>query len=63
MIWTRNVAGGADVPGPVEVLAVIAVIFAARLAMTDARRLGVHRLGDRDRRDGRLDLHRPVSAT
>jgi cytochrome bd ubiquinol oxidase subunit II len=35
VIWTRNVAGGADVPGPVEVLAVIAVIFAARLAMTD----------------------------
>jgi cytochrome d ubiquinol oxidase subunit II len=35
VIWTRNVAGGADVPGPVELLAVIAVIFAARLAMTD----------------------------
>jgi cytochrome d ubiquinol oxidase subunit II len=35
VIWTRKVAGGADVPGPVEVLAVIAVIFAARLAMTD----------------------------
>ena len=27
-----------------------------------SRRLGVLRLGDRDRRDGRLDLHRPVSA-
>jgi cytochrome bd ubiquinol oxidase subunit II len=35
VIWTRNVAGGADVPGPVEILAVIAVIFAARVAMTD----------------------------
>ena len=35
VIWTRSVAGGADVPEPVEVLAVIAVIFAARLAMTD----------------------------
>jgi cytochrome d ubiquinol oxidase subunit II len=35
VIWTRNVAGGADVPGPVEVLAVIAVIAAARTAMTD----------------------------
>jgi len=35
VIWTRSVAGGADVPGPVEVLAVIAVIFAARLAITD----------------------------
>lgn len=34
VIWTRKVAGGADVPGPVEVLAVIAVAFAARLAMT-----------------------------
>jgi cytochrome d ubiquinol oxidase subunit II len=35
VIWTRKVAGGADVPGPVEVLAVIAVIFAARLARSD----------------------------
>jgi cytochrome bd ubiquinol oxidase subunit II len=35
VIWTRKVAGGADVPGPPEVLAVIAVVFAARLAMTD----------------------------
>ncbi len=35
VIWTRHVAGGADVPGPVEILAVIAVIFAARLARTD----------------------------
>jgi cytochrome d ubiquinol oxidase subunit II len=35
VIWTRKVAGGADVPGPVEALAVIAVIFAARLAMSD----------------------------
>jgi cytochrome d ubiquinol oxidase subunit II len=35
VIWTRNVAGGADVPGPVELMAVIAVAFAARLATTD----------------------------
>ncbi len=35
VIWTRSVAGGPDVPDPVEVLAVIAVIFAARLTMTD----------------------------
>ncbi len=35
VIWTRSVAGGPDVPQPVEVLAVIAAIFAARLAMTD----------------------------
>jgi cytochrome d ubiquinol oxidase subunit II len=35
VIWTRKVAGGADVPGPVEALAVIAVIFAALLASTD----------------------------
>jgi cytochrome d ubiquinol oxidase subunit II len=35
VIWTRKVAGGADVPGPVEALAVIAVIFAAVLASTD----------------------------
>jgi cytochrome bd ubiquinol oxidase subunit II len=35
VIWTRKLAGGSDVPQPVEVLAVIAVIFAARLAGTD----------------------------
>ncbi len=35
VIWTRTIAGGADVPGPVELLALIAVVFAARLAMTD----------------------------
>jgi len=35
VIWTRNIAGGADVPGPVEALAVIAVMFAARAAVTD----------------------------
>jgi cytochrome bd ubiquinol oxidase subunit II len=35
VIWTRNIAGGADVPGPVEALAVIAVVFAARLASSD----------------------------
>jgi cytochrome d ubiquinol oxidase subunit II len=32
VIWTRVVAGGADVPDPVQILAVIAVLFAARLA-------------------------------
>jgi len=35
VIWTRVVAGGADVPGPVQILAVIAVIFAARLAISE----------------------------
>ncbi len=35
VIWTRSVAGGPDVPQPVEILAVIAAIFAARLAMSD----------------------------
>ena len=35
MIWTRKVAGGNDVPDPVQVLAVIGVIAAARLASTD----------------------------
>jgi cytochrome d ubiquinol oxidase subunit II len=35
VIWTRVVAGHRDVPEPVEILAVIAVIFAARLAMSD----------------------------
>ncbi len=35
VIWTRSVAGGPEVPEPVQVLAVIAVIFAARLAQTD----------------------------
>jgi cytochrome bd ubiquinol oxidase subunit II len=35
VIWTRSVAGGPDVPQPVEILAVIAVGFAARLAITD----------------------------
>jgi cytochrome d ubiquinol oxidase subunit II len=35
VIWTRSVAGGPDVPQPVEILAVIAVAFAARLAITD----------------------------
>jgi cytochrome d ubiquinol oxidase subunit II len=35
VIWTRAVAGGADVPDPVQILAVIAVIFAARLAVSE----------------------------
>jgi cytochrome d ubiquinol oxidase subunit II len=35
VIWTRKVAGGADVPGPVEALAVIAVIFATVLSSSD----------------------------
>src|SRR5271169_4447684 len=35
VIWTRKLAGGPDVPQPCEVLAVIAVVFAARLASTD----------------------------
>jgi cytochrome d ubiquinol oxidase subunit II len=35
VIWTRAVAGGADVPEPVQILAIIAVIFAARLGISD----------------------------
>jgi cytochrome d ubiquinol oxidase subunit II len=35
VIWTRAVAGGADVPDPVQILAVIAVIFAARLGVSE----------------------------
>jgi cytochrome d ubiquinol oxidase subunit II len=35
VIWTRVVEGHTQVPGPVEALAVIAVIFAARLARSD----------------------------
>jgi cytochrome bd ubiquinol oxidase subunit II len=35
VIWTRVVAGGADIPEPAQILAVIAVIFAARLAVSE----------------------------
>jgi cytochrome bd ubiquinol oxidase subunit II len=35
VIWTRAVAGGANVPDPVQILSVIAVIFAARLAVSE----------------------------
>ena len=35
VVWTRIVAGGRDVPEPVQILALIAVIFAARLTATD----------------------------
>jgi cytochrome d ubiquinol oxidase subunit II len=35
VIWTRVVVGHTQVPGPVEVLAVIAVLFAARLARSE----------------------------
>jgi cytochrome d ubiquinol oxidase subunit II len=35
VIWTRSVAGGNDVPNPVQVLAVLALIFAVRLTTTD----------------------------
>jgi cytochrome d ubiquinol oxidase subunit II len=34
VIWTRAVAGGADVPDPVQIVAVVAVTFAARLAVS-----------------------------
>ncbi len=34
--WTLSVTGHADVPGPVEALAVLAVLFASRLASTDS---------------------------
>jgi cytochrome bd ubiquinol oxidase subunit II len=36
VIWTLAVTGHADVPGPVQALAVLAVLFAARLASTDS---------------------------
>jgi len=36
VIWTISIAGGTDVPDPVQILAVLAVIFAARLAATDS---------------------------
>ncbi len=35
VIWTRSVAGGANVPDPVQIMAVIAVFFAARLAVSE----------------------------
>jgi cytochrome d ubiquinol oxidase subunit II len=35
VIWTRAVNGHTQVPGPVEVLALIAVVFAARLARSE----------------------------
>jgi cytochrome bd ubiquinol oxidase subunit II len=35
VIWTRVVAGGAHVPDPVQILSVIAVIFATRLAVSE----------------------------
>ena len=35
VIWTLVVANGADVPDPVQILAVIAVLFAARLAISE----------------------------
>src|SRR5271165_2583467 len=34
VIWTRVLVSGADVPGPIEALALIAVVFAARLAVS-----------------------------
>ncbi len=36
VIWTLSVAGNGELPDPVQVLAVIAVLFAARLASTDS---------------------------
>jgi cytochrome d ubiquinol oxidase subunit II len=35
IIWTRSVAGGSDIPDPVQILALIAVLAAARLTSTD----------------------------
>jgi cytochrome d ubiquinol oxidase subunit II len=35
VIWTRAVAHGANVPDPVQIVAVLAVIFAARLAVSE----------------------------
>ncbi len=45
VIWTLAVTGHADVPGPVQVLAVLAVLAAALAGEHRLRRLGVHRLG------------------
>jgi cytochrome bd ubiquinol oxidase subunit II len=36
VIWTLSVAGNGELPDPVQVLAVIAALFAARLASTDS---------------------------
>jgi len=36
VIWTLAVIGNSDVPGPVEILALIAVVFAARLTHSDS---------------------------
>ena len=61
VIWTRILVGTQDLPTPVEALALIAVVFAARLAhVTRPQRLGLHRVSDRDRLSHRLDLHRPL---
>jgi cytochrome d ubiquinol oxidase subunit II len=35
IVWTRKIAGGPEVPEPVQVLALIAVIFAARLTVSE----------------------------
>ena len=35
VVWTIVVAGNRDVPDPVQILAVLAVIFAARLAVSE----------------------------
>ena len=35
MIFTLSESGNADVPGPVQILAVLAILFAARLSSTD----------------------------
>ena len=60
VVWTRTV-GGPDVPDPVQVLALLAVIAAVLLTRDRPRRLRVRRLGGRDRGVRRLDLHRPLS--
>ena len=50
-IWTRAVAGGANVPDPVQILAVLAVdLRRAAGGLRAPRRGGVHGVGDRDRR-------------
>ena len=60
VIWTLAVSGGNDVPEPVAVLAIIAVLFAAAPGRNGQRRLGVHRVRRGDRVGGRLALHRPL---
>ena len=62
VVWTIVVTGNRDVPDPVQILAVLAVIFAARLAVSEhhdgaAFTASAVAIAAVDR----LDLHQPVS--